>query len=101
MNKLIVTSLGFLLALSLHAQTKIKGVVTDTKGESIAGANIIIKGTYDGASSAADGTFAFSSEEKGAQTISVSFVGYKSSEQQVELKGGEIILTINLEEEIN
>lgn len=101
MNKLIFTSLGLLLFLSLSAQTKIKGIITDTKGGAIAGANIVVKGSYDGASSDADGTFALLSEEKGAHIVSVSFVGYKAFEQQVELNGSDVNLAVKLQEEIN
>ena len=100
MNKLL-TALLVSITFQLTAQTKIKGIVKDTKGETITGANIVVKGAYDGATSGNDGSFTFTSEEKGAQIIAVSFVGYKTFEQQVELAGSDVHLPITLQEEIN
>lgn len=93
----------FLLCISGLAvgQTKISGRVTDAAGEAIPGANISIKDSYDGTSSAVDGSFSFTSDEKGTQTLVVSFVGYKSHVQAIELTGKEIVLTLVLKEEIN
>ncbi len=101
MSKLISTILVTLLTLQLSAQTKIKGVVKDSNGETIPGANILVKGSYDGTSSGGDGSFSFTSDEKGIQVIAASFVGYKTIEQQVELNGSEINLSLKLEQEIN
>jgi len=101
MIKSTLTLFFVTLSFCLLAQTKIKGIVKDAKGEPLAGVNVMIKNSYDGSSSLADGTFAMTTEEKGTQTIVASFVGYKTFEQAVELTGNEIDLTINLKEEIN
>lgn len=101
MIKLISTTLATVIALHLSAQTKIKGIVKDAHGETVAGANILIKGSYDGTSSSEDGSFSFTSEEKDSQIIVVSFVGYKTFEQQINLDGKDIDLSIKLQEEIN
>ena len=56
-----------LFCLSLHltqAQTTITGKVKDEKGNPFAGANVFLKGAYDGVSTTADGTFSFKTEEK-------------------------------------
>lgn len=59
-----------LIYCSLSAQsTTLKGTVSSTRGESIIGANIVLLGTYDGASSDLNGQFNFSTEEKGKQTL--------------------------------
>lgn len=92
---LLITSItGF-------SQTPITGMVKDEHGEPIPGANVTIVGTYDGASSAIDGTFHFVTSEVGIQEISITFVGFKAYSQSVELKGESIQLTVNLKEEIN
>jgi hypothetical protein len=90
-----------ILPLCLTAQTKIKGFVKDAKGDPLPGVNVMIKNSYDGTSSGADGTFSITTEEKGTQTLVASFVGCKTFERQVELTGSEIKLTIYLKEEIN
>lgn len=100
MNKLL-TALLVSMAFQLSAQTKIKGIVKDSKGEAITGANVVVKGAYDGATSGDDGSFAFTSEEKGAQIIAVSFIGYKTFEQKVDLTGTDVHLPVTLHEEIN
>ncbi len=101
MIKSIFTVLFATLSFCLSAQTKIKGIVKDASGESLPGANVLIKNSYDGTSSASDGTFVIDTEEKGAQTIVATFIGYKAFEQPIELLGKEINLTITLKEEIN
>ncbi len=92
--------LFFMLSFST-AQTTISGKVVDEKGEGIPGANISISDSYDGTSSAADGTFLFRSDEKGSKTLISTFIGYKNFQQAVELTGVPVVLSITLREEIN
>jgi len=100
MNKLFTIALIFIIH-PLLGQTKIKGIVRDASGEALPGVNILIKGSYDGASSAVDGSFAFVSDEKGSQIIAASFIGYKTFERKAELNGSDIELSIQLEGEVN
>jgi len=101
MTRSTLTLILITVSGSLLAQTKIKGIVKDIKGEPLPGVNLMIKNSYDGTSSLTDGTFSMTSEEKGKQILLASFVGYKAFEQSIELNGSEISLTINLKEEIN
>ena len=96
-----LTLLFLSLATFSFAQTRISGTVTDESGQPIPGANIVIKDTYDGTSSAVDGTFSFTTEEKGAQVLSVTFVGYKLFEQNITPTGQPQMFNIQLKEEIN
>lgn len=93
----------FLIAISLSvaAQTQITGKVTDEKGEVIPGANIVVRDTYDGASTAIDGTFNFTTEEKGTHFLDITFVGYKSVQKQVDIQGKTMTLEVSMKEEIN
>ena len=99
--KAIKTFLLVFTAIYSLGQVAITGTIKDEKGEPIPGANITIEGTYDGTSSAADGTFKFQTLETGIKVISASFVGYKSIIQSVDLDNGPIQLAIVLKEEIN
>ncbi|HMJ67315.1 MAG TPA: TonB-dependent receptor [Cyclobacteriaceae bacterium] len=99
--KLIFTPLLVVLTTVAFAQTTISGKVTDEKGEAIPGANIVVRDTYDGASTAVDGNFIFITEEKGIHTIDVTFVGYKPVGKQVEIAGTSLALNVILKEEIN
>ena len=70
---LILFSSGTLLA-----QHTISGRVTDSKNNPIEGANIYLEGTYDGASSDAQGKFTFETAEEGMQTLVVSMLSYET-----------------------
>jgi len=59
------------------AQQTITGKVTDAKNNPIEGANIYLEGTYDGASSDANGNFSFETAEEGLQTLIVSILSYE------------------------
>jgi hypothetical protein len=99
--KFITLILFSMTSLISWSQTKISGVVKDEKGEPIPGANIMIKDSYDGTSSGVDGTFSFISEERGAQILNITFVGYKVFAREVELTGKPIKIEVLLKEEIN
>src|SRR6185369_14835869 len=101
MTRPILALILFTISVSLSAQTKIKGIVKDTKGEPLPGVNLMIKDSYDGTSSLTDGAFSMISEEKGRRILIASFIGYKTFEQAVDLNDNEINLTISLKEEIN
>ncbi|SHG22091.1 TonB-dependent receptor [Flagellimonas flava] len=69
--------LFFLLSLNFGiGQSTVSGIVTDTKNVPIVGANVYIEGTYDGASTAEDGTFSFETSELGTQTLVISILSY-------------------------
>lgn len=76
----------------------VRGTVTDTRtGESIAGVNVVIKGTTQGTITSADGTFTI--EVSGSpQTLVLSFIGYRSTEVQVSSSTSSI--DVKMEEDI-
>jgi len=89
-NKLILyLAFTFSGISSLYAQTRIHGKVMSGK-ESIPGANIIIKDTYDGASSDKEGKFSFLTYENGEKTLVVSSVGFEPYEQKIKIEGKEL-----------
>lgn len=83
------------------SQTTITGKVSDEKGNAVPGANIVIQGSYDGASSDADGDFTFVSGETGSKILVISSIGYATLEQPVELNGKPLLLQFNLHEAIS
>ncbi|MBU2929600.1 TonB-dependent receptor [Winogradskyella psychrotolerans] len=68
---LCFTSLAF-------TQSTISGNVVDHKTIPIYGANVYLEGTYDGATSDENGKFSFSTEEKGVQTLIISFLSFET-----------------------
>ncbi len=81
MIKSLITMLLLFQAITSMAQTTISGIVMNEKQESVAGANIYIAGTYDGASSAADGKFSFTTTATGTQNLVVSMLAYETYRQ--------------------
>jgi hypothetical protein len=99
--KTVQIILLFLLTIPLvNAQQRISGSVTDTKSNPIAGANVYLEGTYDGASTDINGAFQFETMETGTQNLIVSMMSY-----DVAMQSGDVSylkdLRIVLKEAIN
>ncbi|GAT63692.1 SusC/RagA family TonB-linked outer membrane protein [Paludibacter jiangxiensis] len=87
--------LALLFAMSISAQTiSVKGVVKDAKsGETIVGANVIVKGTTTGTVTDVNGNFSLNAPSNA--TLVVKYVGYQDAELPV---AGKSNLVINLQE---
>src|SRR5690554_7545745 len=76
---LITILSGLLMVLSVSAQTgttiNVRGTVTDTGGEPIIGANILIQGTSSGTVTDYDGNFMLQAPADGV--LEVSYIGYR------------------------
>nr|WP_235816375.1 TonB-dependent receptor [Bacteroides ihuae] len=68
------------VSLTALAQRKINGHVSDTSGEPIIGASVLVKGTSNGTITDIDGNFSLSAE-KGMLVI--SYIGYKAQELSI------------------
>ena len=91
-QKLLGLALVFcLLNAQAFAQTQVSGKIIDSKGESLPGATILEKGTTNGTSSAADGTYTLS-VQSGA-TLVFSFVGFAAQEIAV---GSQTVMNVTL-----
>lgn len=99
--KTVFTVLFTALTTVTFSQTKVSGKITDESGEAVIGANIMIKDSYDGISSGADGSFTFLTTETGKQILVVSSIGYKGFELEIDLTEKDVELIINLKEEFN
>ena len=67
-----------LVSANLNAQSIINGRVTDAKGNPIEGANVYLKGTYDGSTTDASGKFEFKSDESGEHSLIVSYLSFET-----------------------
>ena len=101
MKTLLPALIFFILSTDLMAQINVQGFVTDQKGQAIIGANVFLKGTYDGASTDENGYFSFLTEENGEQVLVAAFIGYKQFELLVDLDTKPDEIRIGLKEEIN
>lgn len=99
MKQLLILFL-FLNSFSISSQFTISGKVTDSRKKPIIGANVYLDGTYDGTSTNDKGEFKFETDEKGIQTIVVSFISYETF-----VKTGDVEvlknLNVKLKDDIN
>lgn len=98
MKKTIFILLCFFSVFSIFSQTEISGTVKDNTGMPIAGANVFILGSTDGAISDFDGNFKVSTNLTGEQTLQISYLGYETQKLPITLDGSSINLQIVLVE---
>ena len=80
--RMMVCLIGMLLPMCIFAQQiTVQGVVKDQTGETVIGASVMEKGTTNGTITGIDGDFSLNMSSNG--TLVVSFVGYKTQEEQV------------------
>ncbi|MEM9022536.1 MAG: carboxypeptidase-like regulatory domain-containing protein, partial [Bacteroidota bacterium] len=80
----------------LLGQSSVSGTVTDENGETVAGANIRIEGTYRGTHSDAAGKYSLSGLPEGAVTLVITFIGYESQSQAVTVSDQPQTLDVSL-----
>ncbi len=97
----LLTLFLLFITTTTFGQTTLKGKVVDEKGKGLSGANISLKGSYDGATADAEGNFQFKTSEKNEQVITVTFVGYEAYNQKVMLNYEVLNLTVKMRETAN
>lgn len=83
--KLIITISFLLINCICISQNIISGTVFDEKNKPLAGANIFIEGSYDGASTDEAGKFSFKTETTGNQILVVSFLTYETERISIDV----------------
>jgi len=87
-SKIIILSLVMSFAFSQTAG-KLRGVVTSSDGQPLAGANVIVDGTTKGAATDGDGKYTILNVESGTYSVTASYIGYTSNTlSNVEVKVG-------------
>jgi iron complex outermembrane receptor protein len=85
---------------SVFAQTgTLKGKISDTNGEPLIGANVVIKGTTTGTITDLDGNYQIPNVAYGQVTLVSTFIGYASLEQTVNVNGATVTVDFTLKEE--
>ena len=90
-----------IVGIKCNAQTTVIGELKTKKGVPVMFANIAIKGSFDGASSNANGEYSFVTSEKGEQIIMVSCIGYQAIEKPVIIDKPTIQIDFILEPAVN
>ena len=94
---IIFTFLILCAGTILAQKQKVSGVVKDPfLGETVVGANVVIKGTYTGAVTDIDGKFSLLLD-KGEYTLEVSYVGYVNASQDIVVADKPLYLTFKME----
>ena len=83
--------LSVAMSFSMNAQKTVSGVITDTEGEELIGANVLEKGTTNGTITEIDGSFTLDVAADNAVLL-ISYAGYTT--QEVDLTG---LTTVNIE----
>ena len=74
---------------------KISGVVTGENGKPLEGANLVIEGSIDGATTDNKGLFEFETEKTGSHILIVTAVDFAERKEKIEIESGKD-LTINI-----
>ena len=98
--KQIVSIFIFCCSMFVFSQVEISGKVVDEQKNPIMGANVYLDGTYDGTSTNQKGEFSFNTQEKGTQTIVVSYVSFEPFVKKAPIHLLQN-LTIKLKDDIN
>jgi len=85
MNRLLLFVIFLQLPGLVSWAQQIQGHVTDQKGQPLPGANVFLRGTYDGANTDSTGAFRFATSRKDTATLLVSFIGYEPFAQKITL----------------
>ena len=93
MTRRMVSLITVLLMVSVSAfgQTtgKITGIVTDSDGNPLIGAGVVVDGTSSGAATAEDGQFFILNVPIGKYSVTTTYIGYgRVTRSNVEVKGG-------------
>ena len=67
----------------VFGQFQVNGIVEDTNGTSLIGANVLLEGTYLGTSTDLSGEFVFNNMNKGNYTLKVSYMGYETKTEKI------------------
>ncbi|TDQ33121.1 TonB-dependent receptor [Zeaxanthinibacter enoshimensis] len=84
-----------LLSLGAYAQTEVRGTVTDSNGDPIPGANVVIVGKAVGTVTDFDGNFVLETSVEPPFTIQVSSIGFTLYNAEVSASGETINVTMS------
>jgi len=76
----------FYSSFVVFGQFQVSGIVEDTNGTSLIGANVILEGTYLGTSTGLSGEFVFSNVNNGSYTLKVSYMGYETKREEINVQ---------------
>ncbi len=98
--KNILSAALIIISISVNAQITVKGKVTDKNGSPLVGANIIVKGTYDGTVTDSIGNYYLKVKTENS-TLIATYMGYINQEAPVNSAKGQAEINFKLKENAN
>ena len=96
MKKIVLIFFVLFLLLEVNAQNQITGKVTDTEKSPLTGASVFFPELNKGTTTNQSGEFLITKIPDGKLKIQVSFVGYNTNVQTVNISSGENVLEVKL-----
>ena len=96
MKRVMLLLVFFCSSFVVFGQFQVSGIVEDTNGTSLIGANVILEGTYLGTSTGLSGKFVLSNVNNGSYTLKVSYMGYETKREEINVQK-ELQVKITLE----
>nr|WP_294774259.1 TonB-dependent receptor [uncultured Flavobacterium sp.] len=87
LKKMLFLVALLLCNLSFSQSSSLSGKVTDTKGEAVVGANVVLSGSSKSTATNADGIYTFSGLADGAVTVTVSYIGLATEKKTANVSG--------------
>ena len=87
---LFITVFVLLLSNKLNSQTTVSGKVISNKKLPLGSVIVLIKDSYDGATSNKDGSYSFVAADTGTFILHAALVGYIDFDQEIHLTGKEL-----------
>lgn len=87
--------------ISQAQTTELNGIVTDQKKNPLAGVNVFLKGTYDGATTDAKGQYRFTTSDTGTLELVATLLGFKDFRKTLILQGGNQQHNFMMKEKVN
>ena len=98
--RILLVVCPLLLSPALFAQPVVKGKVSSTRHQALAGASITLVNSYEGATTSADGSFLLPLRDTGLVTLRFSMMGYQPLEQSFRVREAVTALSVQLKESI-
>lgn len=91
-----VLVISCLLSIQISAQTTVTGRITDENGEPLAGANLFLEESRQGAAANIDGQYRIPNVEPGTYTLRATYVGYQDYQKKITVPEGRKTITIDI-----